>query len=329
LTIGLSTTRRTHVDISSRLDSEHLAALDLLPDDLLDLADLAESRTRINDHWANAPEPPMPESVSIVDHLGEGVDGHSVMVRVYTPIAKRQNSPTFYWIHGGGLVLGDVSISDPWCAEVAQELNVVVASVEYRLAPEFPYPIPLEDCYTGLTWLFQSAAALSIDVSRIAIGGGSAGGGLAAGLAMLARDRGEVRPFFQFLRAPMLDDRNETRSSHLITDTRLWNRAANRAAWNAYLEGKAGASDISEYAAPARATNLSGLPPAIVTVGDLDLFVDEDIAYAQALLHAHIAAELHVYPGAVHGSGGLVPNSDISQRWKRDELAALDRALNT
>jgi len=270
----------------------------------------------------------MPSTVSIVDHLVNGFDGHSVMIRVYTPDAAKTNGPGFYWVHGGGFVVGDVSTGDPWCVEVAQELNLVVASVEYRLAPENPYPIPLEDCYTGLTWLFRSATALGIDRSRIAIGGSSAGGGLAAGLAILARDRGKEQPCFQFLSAPMLDDRNETESSYLITDTRLWNREANGAAWNAYLDGKAGANGISAYAAPARATDLSGLPPAIVTVGDLDLFVDEDIAYAAALRHAHIPAELHVYPGAVHGSTGLVPDSDISQRWRRDEFAALDRALN-
>jgi len=274
------------------------------------------------------PKPEMPPSVSIVDHFVDGFDGHPLMVRLYTPDTDRPNSPGFYWVHGGGLILGDVSSTDPWCAEVACELDVVVASVEYRLAPESPYPIPLEDCYAGLAWFFDQAATSSIDSSKIAIGGGSAGAGLAAGLAMLAQDRGRVRPCFQLLRAPMLDDRNETRSSHLITDTRLWNRSANQVGWNAYLDGNAGGDDVSPYAAPARATDLSGLPPAIVTVGDLDLFVDEGVAFATGLLHAGVPAELHVYPGAFHGSTGLVPESDISRRWKRDELAALDRALN-
>ncbi|GMQ93855.1 MAG: alpha/beta hydrolase [Acidimicrobiia bacterium] len=315
-------------DVSSRLDSEHLAALNLLPSSLLDLTDLAESRKRINGRWAAMPKPEIPASVSIVDHLVEGFDGHPLMVRLYKPDTERPSSPGFYWVHGGGLILGDVSNSDPWCAEVACDLDVVVASVEYRLAPEFPYPIPLEDCYAGLTWFFDHATATGMNGSRIAIGGSSAGAGLAAGLAMLARDRGQVQTCFQFLRAPMLDDRNDTRSSYLITDARLWNRAANQAAWNAYLGGKAGASDIPAYAAAARATDLAGLPPAIITVGDLDLFVDEDVAFAEGLLHAGVPTELHVYPGAFHGSIGSVPDSDISRRWKRDEFAALDRALN-
>ncbi len=174
------------MDISSRLDSEYLAAQNLLPEGLLDFADLSESRKRKKDRRTSAPKPAMPPSVSIIDHFVEGIDGHSVTVRVYTPEAQRRNSPAFYWVHGGRLVLGDVPSNDPWCAEAAHELNVVVASVEYRLAPEFPYPIPLEDCYTGLTWLFQRAANFGIDSSKIAIGGNSAGGGLAAGLAMPA-----------------------------------------------------------------------------------------------------------------------------------------------
>lgn len=316
------------VDISARLDSVHDAALASLPNGLLDLTDLADARKRLNARRAAMPIPELPASVSITDHLVDGFDGHSLMVRVYRSDTERTNKPGFYWTHGGGLILGDVSSSDPWCAEIAHKLGVVVASVEYRLAPEFRYPIPLEDCYAGLIWFFENAPAFGIDNTRIAIGGGSAGAGLTAGLAMLARDRGQVQPCFQLLTAPMLDDRNETASSHFITDTRLWNRAANRVGWDAYLNGKAGGADIPIYAAPGRATDLSGLPPAIITIGDLDLFLDEAVEFAQTLLHAGVPAELHVYPGAFHGSTGLVPESDLSLRWRRDELAALDRALN-
>jgi acetyl esterase/lipase len=126
----------------------------------------------------------------------------------------------------------------------------------------------------------------------------------------------------------MIDDRNETPSSHAITDTRVWNRDANLAGWNAYLDGTAGAAEVPVYAAPSRCTDLTGLPPAVITVGDLDMFLDEDIDYAQSLLQAGVPTELHVYPGAFHGSNGFVPHAELSQRWKRDELAALDRALN-
>ena len=204
----------------------------------------------------------------------------------------------------------------------------MVASVDYRLAPEFPYPTPLEDCYTGLLWFFDQAEALGIDTGHIAVGGASAGGGLAAGLTLLARDRAEVSPCFQLLTFPMLDDRNETPSSYMIDDTRLWSRDANRAAWSAYLDGDNGADDVAVYAAPARAADLSGLPPSIITVGSLDMFLDEDIAYAQALLTAGVPCELHVYPGAFHASNSLVPDSDISRRWHRDEMHALNQALN-
>jgi acetyl esterase/lipase len=169
---------------------------------------------------------------------------------------------------------------------------------------------------------------LGIDSDRIAIGGGSAGGGLAAGLALLARDRGQLHPCFQLLRYPMLDDRNSTRSSHEVTDLRVWNRGANLVGWAAYLGDDAGSTDVPPYAAAARATDLAGLPPAMVTVGELDMFLDEDIEYARKLLAAGVSTELHIYGKCVHGSDALVPHAEASQRWKRDEIAALDRALN-
>src|SRR5690606_6358671 len=192
----------------------------------------------------------------------------------------------FYWIHGGGMVGGTVDASDAYCAWIAEELGVLVASVEYRLAPEHPYPAPLEDCHAGLRWLDQEAEALGIDRTRVGIGGGSAGAGLAAGLALLARDRAAIALCYQHLVYPMIDDRNETASSHAILDSRVWNRTCNHVGWNAYLGGRAGAPDIEAYAAPARATDLSGLPPTYICVGSLDLFLDEDISYARALLAA-------------------------------------------
>lgn len=315
------------MDIRTRMDDEHLAVFDMLPEGLLDLSDIPTARAGLDALAEAMPVPELPDTVTLEDHTVAGFDGHEVMVRTYVPDARHDSSPALYWVHGGGMVLGEVAMDDDKCADIAQELNMVVASVDYRLAPEHPYPAPMEDCYSGLTWFFAQAEAMGLDPSRIAIGGGSAGGGLAAGLALLARDRGEVAPCFQLLTFPMLDDRNITPSSYAIEDTRVWNRDANLAGWNAYLSGGAGGPDVPIYAAPARATDLAGLPPAIITVGDLDMFVDEDIAYAQALLHAGVPTELHVYPGAFHGSSVFVPDSDTSQRWKRDELAALGRAL--
>ena len=317
------------INLEDHLDADHLAVLEMLPGDLLDLSDLAVTRARLNEFIAQMPAPEMPDSVEVADHHAKAVDGHQVLVRVYRPKQRRDRSPGMYWIHGGGMVLGDVGMDDAGCAGIASDLNVVVASVDYRLAPEFPYPTPLEDCYCGLLWFFEQAEAFGLDTARIAVGGASAGGGLAAGLALLARDRKQVSPCFQLLRFPMLDDRNDTPSSFMIDDSRLWNRDANAAGWSAYLDANNGADDVPYHAAPARATDLGGLPPAIITVGSLDMFLDEDIAYAQALLGAEVPCELHVYPGAFHGSSSFVPQSDTSRRWRRDEKAALDRALNS
>ncbi len=317
------------LDLNLQLDEEHRAVLDGMPM-RMDLSDIEAARADRAARMAALPPPVMPDNVVLEDHMAPGPEGApDVMVRTYRPAGLPTNAPAFYWIHGGGMVLGNVETSDPYCANIADKLNVLVGSVEYRLAPEHPFPAPMEDCYAGLKWFADSADQLGIDRGRIAIGGGSAGGGLAAGLALLARDRGEVDVCFQLLVYPMIDDRNTTRSAEAITDERVWNRDANLHGWDAYLAGNAGGDDVSPYAAPARATDLAGLPPAYINVGVLDLFVDEDITYAQRLMAAGVPTELHVYPGAFHGSPGLVPNSALSQRWAADELAALDRALNS
>ncbi len=316
------------LDIETYLDAEHVAALNTLPV-RQDPTDFVARRAAMAELRAAMPQVQLPDGVALEDHMAPGPDGApDVMVRTYRPASLPANAPALYWIHGGGMVVGNVEMNDPYCAGIAESLNVLVASVEYRLAPEHPFPAPIEDCYAGLRWFASSANELGLDRSRVAIGGGSAGGGLAAGLALVARDRGEIEVCFQLLVYPMLDDRNTTRSSHAIVDSRVWNRASNLTGWNAYLAGNAGGGDISPYAAPARATELAGLPPAYINVGTLDLFVDEDIAYAQALLAANVPAELHVYPGAFHGSPNLAPDAELSRRWRRDELSALDRALN-
>ena len=316
-------------DFASKLDAEYLPAFEAMPPGGLDLANIAAARTDMAERRAQMPAAPMPDSVAIEDRYAPGLDGApDLMVRLYRPASLPTNAPALCWIHGGGMVLGDVAMSDAYCADVADRLNVLVASVEYRLAPEDPFPAPLDDCYAGLAWLASAAGELGVDRGRIAIGGGSAGAGLAAGVALMARDRGEVDICFQLLTYPMIDDRNTTPSSHAITEPRVWNRASNLAGWDAYLAGQAGTEGVSPYAAPARATDLAGLPPAHIAVGTLDLFVDEDIAYTQALSAAGVPVELHVYPGAFHGSPGLVPGAALSKRWAADELAALDRALN-
>ncbi len=316
------------MDILERMDEDHAAVLDAIPPDLLDLSDIPQAREAVSGLIAamTAEVPPV-EGVSSQDHHAAGPAGApDVMVRVYRPDGAGADLPGFLWIHGGGMVVGDVTMDDITCAMYAQQLNCVVGSAEYRLAPEHPFPAPLEDCYAALKWFATECPG--VDRSRIIVGGASAGGGLAAGLALLARDRGEVDVGFQLLIYPMIDDRNVTPSSHAITHPKVWNREANLAGWNAYLAGEAGGEQVSPYAAPARAENLEGLPPTYIAVGDLDLFLDEDITYAQKLLQAGVPTELHVYSGAFHGSDLFVPMSDLSQRWTADRNRALTAALH-
>ena len=316
------------IDIASRLDHLHRAVYDEMPPRDLDAGDVAGSVAKLRENAALREREPLPEGVSSEDHMVPGPEGApEIMVRLYRPTGLASGGPAFYWIHGGGMVMGSVDMSDAFCGTQAADLGILVGSVEYRLAPEHPYPAPLEDCYAGLRWFASSAGALGIDSSRIAIGGGSAGGGLAAGLALLVRDRGEIDVCFQLLVYPMIDDRNTTNSSHAITDRRLWNRDANLVGWNAYLSGQAGSEGVSPYAAPARATDLAGLAPAYINVGAFDLFLDEDVSYAQALLTAGVPTELHVYPGAFHGSPNSVPDAPVSQRWATDLQTALRSAL--
>ena len=316
------------MSLASRLDPAHLAVYRAMPEDLLDLQDLPRTRRLVAEMRATMPRAPRPEGLVVEDHQVPGPDGDpDVLVRLYRPAGLPAPAPALYWIHGGGLVLGNVDMDDDRCCALAAEVGVVVASVEYRLAPEHPFPAPLEDCYAGLRWLATAAPELGVDSTRIAIGGASAGGGLAAGLGLLARDRAEVSVAFQLLVYPMLDDRNEATTSPASADPRVWNRHANQIGWSSYLAGNAGGADVSPYAAPARTTDLTGLPPTYLNVGDLDLFLAEDVAYAQALIAAGVPVELHVYPGAFHGSDTFVSRSALSQRWRRDEHDALARAL--
>ena len=320
-------------DIASHLDSEHLEVFSSMPVRVLDPTDVDSAVSALRESAATRkaalPPAPVPSGVTTEDRAAPGPDGApEVMIRLYRPAALPNPAPALFWAHGGGMVMGSVEMNDAYCGGLADRLNAVIASVEYRLAPEHPYPAPLDDCYAGLSWLAGATDEIGVDPTRIAIGGASAGAGLAAGLALLARDRGEVEVCFQFLVYPMLDDRNSTRSSHTISDGRVWNRETNLVGWNAYLAGEAGREGVDAYAAPARAVDLSGLPPAYICVGTMDMFVDEDIAYAQAMLAADVPVELHVYPGAFHGSPSSIPEAALSVRWSADEQGALDRALN-
>jgi acetyl esterase/lipase len=248
-----------------------------------------------------------------------------ISIRVHRPVGAKGALPCLYSMHGGGYVIGSNAMDDgrfdSWC----QRFNMVGVSVEYRLAPETPYPGPLEDCYRGLKWVHQHHADLGIDPARIGIGGTSAGGGLTAGLALLARDRAEVPLIFQLLDCPMLDDRQATASSQL-DGLLIWNRDSNAFGWKSYLGDLYGTNDIPIYAAPGRATDLSGLPPAYVCVGAVDGFRDEDVAYATRLNQAGVPTELHVYPGAPHGVE-LFAHLPIAQRYASDMADWVGRQL--
>jgi len=249
-----------------------------------------------------------------------------VPVRIYTPEKKSGLLPGLIWIHGGGYILGSAEQDDPLVKQLSLNAGCITVSVDYCLAPENPYPDPLEDCYSALRWLALQAEKIGVDPARIAVGGASAGGGLAAGLALLARDRAEVKLSFQLLIYPMLDDRN-TKNSGKQRDALFWDLSNNYLGWKAYLGCEPGGEGVECYASPARAEKLAGLPPAFISVGDLDLFALEDIQYAYRLIEAGIPTELHVYPGALHAFDMMAPEAEISRRFRDDIYHALKRAL--
>lgn len=239
-------------------------------------------------------------------------------VRLYRPANANAETPALLWIHGGGYLIGSPEQDDVLCRRYVERLGIVVAAVRYRLAPRHPYPAALEDCYSALTWL---AALPGVDAHRIAIGGASAGGGLTAALAFTARDRAEVTPVLQLLSYPMLDDRSVDPSLDK-PGFRLWNTASNRMGWTAYL----GRTDPLT-AVPARREDLAGLPAAWIGVGKLDLFHDEDMAYAARLNAAGVPAEVYEVPGAFHGFDGIAPKTALAQRYFDSKCAALRGAL--
>src|SRR5271154_1092237 len=240
-----------------------------------------------------------------------------VGVRLHRPDGVSQPGAALLWIHGGGYVIGTAKQDDRLCHRFSRELGITVAAVDHRLAPEHPYPAPLEDCYSALTWL---VALPAVDPARVAIGGASAGGGLAAALALLARDRGKVTPALQLLAYPMLDDRSGSGPKN--PSYRLWGPKSNRFGWASYL----GNAD-PQVAVPARRDDLSGLPPAWIGVGTNDLFHDEDFAYAERLTAAGVPCDVEVVPGAFHGFDAIVPKAAVSRSFFASQCASLRTAL--
>jgi acetyl esterase/lipase len=265
-------------------------------------------------------------TVEDVDVPAQGASP-AVSLRLYRPKKLTAAAPALYWMHGGGFIFGSPEQDEENSIAFARELGITVAAVRYRLAPDHPAPAAVEDAYAGLKWLHAQAARLNLDPTRIAIGGASAGGGLTATLALVAHDRGEVRPAFQLLVYPMLDDRTVTRTDLDTKHVRVWSPGSNAWAWSVYLGHAPGAPTASPYAAAARREDLKGLPPAWVGVGTLDLFHDEDVAYAKRLKDSGVPCELYLVPGAFHGFDMVFRTAGVTRAFWDAQVRALKAAL--
>lgn len=299
------------------------------PRGLAGIADPTERR-RVFLELMSAADAPPDDRVETEDHEIPGPPGApAVRVRTFRPAGSDALLPALLYIHGGGMVIGSIETEDALTRSYCLEVGCAAVSVEYRLAPENPHPAPVEDCYAALVWMAENSARLGIDPDRIGVYGGSAGGGLAAGTALLARDRGGPRLAFQMLLYPMLDDRCETPSGREIETIGVFDGWANREGFQALLGERWGSEEVDAYAAPTRATDLGGLPPTWIDVGELDALRDESIDYAWRLMQAGVPTDLHVTPGCFHASEVFVPDAAGSQRIIAARIGALRRALGT
>jgi acetyl esterase len=310
-------------------DPELAPFVEMLPTSSLDTVDdLAAARSMITELLGQLNESVDLDGVAVTDHHAPGPDGSpDVLVRVYAPEgeAPAGGRPALLDIHGGGFVIGTIAMEVGFAVQVARAVGAVVAVVEYRLAPEHPFPAGVEDCYAALVWLHDHAAELGVDPERLAVGGQSAGGGLSAATALLARDRGGPSLCFQMLGIPELDHRLETTSMRTFVDTPMWHRANAIRSWEMYLGDQHG-GDVSPYASPSMAADLAGLPPAYVTTMEFDPLRDEGILYALRLLEAGVSVELHSFPGTFHGSA-MMTAAAVSRRAGAELIDALQRGL--
>ena len=254
--------------------------------------------------------------------------GGSIRLKIYRPDSHDRKLPCVYNIHGGGMIVGSIDNNEAQLSSLSETLGAIIIDVDYRLAPENPYPAGADDCYDGLVWIWNHADDLNIDSSRIGLFGESAGGGLAAATALKARDSGGPEILFQALIAPMLDDRNNTPSSHMCSGLwPSWPREMNVLGWRALLGNRVGMNNVSPYAAPARAENLRNLPSAYIEVGGMEVFRDEDISYARRLMENNVPVELHVYPGTFHTWYAQVPEATVSKRALRNRMEWIQNQL--
>jgi acetyl esterase/lipase len=270
---------------------------------------------------------PVASGVDVQERTIASPEGHKFSLLIHTPTEPAPLRPAVLYIHGGGYIIGTAGMAMAPNQQTAINADCVVVSVDYRLAPETTHPGPVEDCYTALKWLHEHAESLGVDPTRIALSGESAGGGLAAALALLTRDRGEIRLIHQHLVYPMLDDRTCAAKPHPYAGEFVWTPQSNHFGWSALLGCAPGSNGVSPYAAAARAESVAGLPSTYIAVGALDLFAEEDIEYARRLMRAGVPTELHVYPGAYHGFE-MVADAQITKRANHNSITALRRALH-
>jgi acetyl esterase/lipase len=302
-----------------------LAGLELMPAFNFSPEALPVIRKMMDEGIAAQPVPELP--VKFHEETIAGPGGHKISLRIFTPDQRTDPAPAVYQIHGGGYVMGTAQMGDIGNRYLAVATGAVVVAVDYRLAPETAHPGPVEDCYAGLQWLHANAKALGVDANRIATKGESAGGGLAAALALLARDKGGPAICYQTLIYPMLDDRTGVSDDpHPYTGEFCWTSDANRFGWASLLGHEPGGDGVSAHAAAARAKNLDGLPPTFICCGALDLFVEEDIEFARRLMRAGVPTELHIYPGAYHGFD-INAGSPLVETMGRDFTGALRNAF--
>jgi acetyl esterase/lipase len=307
------------------VDPQLLPLLELFPTMQFSVELLPEIRARA----FPAPEDPRAAAVALETRMVSGPAGApDVPIFIYRPREKSGALPCIFHIHGGGYVVGSAATMEPFHRPLALDADCCIVSVDYRLAPETRYPGAIEDCYAALAWIHKQAASVGVDARRIGVMGESAGGGLAAALALLARDRREYKLAFQHLIYPMLDDRTcVSASPHPFTGEFIWTPHNNQFGWSSLLGVPPGSDGVSPYAAPARAADVARLPPTFISTGALDLFLEEDIDYAKRLARQGVPVELHVYPGAYHAFD-LEPNAQVAVSARRDSVAALRRFLH-
>jgi triacylglycerol lipase len=310
------------------VDPELAPILDLLPDMRVSAETLDATRARIAAMTQMGLDT-ADRTVAVTEHVAPGLNGApDVRVRLYKPIGLRADAPVIYHIHGGGFLFGSAALGDPRNRQWAKAADAALVSIDYRLAPEHPYPAALDDCHAVLAWLHAEGPSLGLDPARIALRGESAGGSLAAALCLKMRDEAGPKIAFQLLIYPMLDDRTCVAAEpNPFAGQFVWDHESNAFGWSSWLGRSPGSADVPHLAAPARAKDLSGLPPTMIATAALDMFVDENLAYAGRLIRAGVPTELYVAPGAFHGFESMVPDAWVSRALTGRCLDALRRAF--